>query len=319
MPDLRDRFRTLDALDVPDVMARAVLIGAKPPSPDLEPPRRGRASAVVVGVIVGVAAIVFVMRAFQPSAPAPAVQFPSPSIPPAPRLVMPVPAGSEPGMPLTGNLVLQVQAYTGRGTNMWLVLNEDGRLITNQSEYDEWHDMRWSERRLTPAGLDLVRSRIEEIGSEQIGTRGGLPHFFRVRGKLADPATWLPASAWQQAEAHPFVPRGYVMILGDLDRKHEDAAWLEQRPRIHELALPPGIDLASAPKCSLLTLAQTQELVAALDAVDTRFSWDEYIGIDGSGPGVGMTWALRRTDGDPFYAQLLLPLPHESCGHLDGR
>lgn len=315
MPDLRDRFRTLDALEVPDVMARAELIGVKPPSPDLEPPRR-RASAVVVAMVIALAAIVLVVRAFQPHASAPVVESPSPSTTADPALVLPVPAGSEPGMPLTGNLVLQVRASTEHGTDMWLALYEDGRLITNQADLNERHDTHWTERWLTPAGLDLVRSRIEEIGSEEIGTRG-LPHFFTVRGKLADPATWLLASAWEQAEAHPFVPRGYVMIVRDLDRK--DAAWLEQRPGVDEVALPPGIDLASSPKCSILTLAQTQTLVSALDSVDTRFSWDQYIGIESSSPGVSMVWALRRTDGDPFIVQLLMPLPHESCRHLDGR
>jgi hypothetical protein len=314
MTDLRARFQTLDALDVPDVMGRAELIGAKPPSPDLEPPRRGRVGAGVVGLIVGSAAIVFVAWAFRPGAPAPS----APSSSPGPRLVMPVPAGAEPSMPLTGNVLLQVQAYTGKGTNMWLVLLEDGRLITNRSSLNEWHDMNWTERRLTPTGVDLVRSKIERLGTEQVGT-GGLPHFFRVRGKLADPATWLPSSAWEQAEARPFVPRGYLMIVRDLDPK--SAGWVKQRPKpnIDGLVLPPGIDLASAPTCSLLTLAQTQELVAALDAVDTRFAGDQSVGPDGSSPGVGMTWALRRTHGDPLIVQLDMPLPDESCGHLDGR
>lgn len=315
MPDLRDRLRTLDALDVPDVMARAEMIGAKPPSPDPEPLRR-RAGALAVAAAVALAALMLIMRAFQPDAPAPADKPPSPSITVDPALELPVPAGSEPSIPPTGDLVLQVQAYTGHGTNMWLVLYEDGRLITNNGELDERHDRHWTERRLTSAGLDLVRSRIEQIGSEQIGHKGGLPHFFKVRGKLADPATWLPASAWEQAEARPFVPRGYVMIVGDLDR-NDSVAWLEQRPGIDEVALPPSVDLASAPACSILPLAKTQTLVSALDAADTRFSWDQYIGIDGSTPGVGMVWALRRTGGDPFYLQLYMPLPHESCGHLD--
>ena len=31
-----------------------------------------------------------------------------------------------------------------------------------------------------------------------------------------------------------------------------------------------------------------------------------------------MVWALCRADGDPFYVKLYMPLPHESCGHLDG-
>jgi DNA-directed RNA polymerase specialized sigma24 family protein len=51
MSDLRERFRALDTLDVPDVMSRARLMGPKPPEPDPTPPFR-RAGALVFAAIV---------------------------------------------------------------------------------------------------------------------------------------------------------------------------------------------------------------------------------------------------------------------------
>ena len=70
MSDLRDRFRALDALDVPDVMSRARTMGPKPPEPDREPPMR-RVGALVLAAIIAIAAVVLVIRALdQPTRPA---------------------------------------------------------------------------------------------------------------------------------------------------------------------------------------------------------------------------------------------------------
>jgi dipeptidyl aminopeptidase/acylaminoacyl peptidase len=70
MSELRDRFRALDALDVPDVMSRARMIGPKPPEPDREPPVR-RIGALVVAAVIAIAAVVLVIRALdQPTRPA---------------------------------------------------------------------------------------------------------------------------------------------------------------------------------------------------------------------------------------------------------
>ncbi len=70
MSDLRERFRALDALDVPDVMSHARLIGPKPPEPDPTPPLR-RVGALLFAAVVAIAAVVLIARALdQPDQPA---------------------------------------------------------------------------------------------------------------------------------------------------------------------------------------------------------------------------------------------------------
>ncbi len=74
MTELRDRFRALDDLDVPDVMARARRMGPKPPEPDAPPPRR-RVEALVFAVVVTIAAAIAISRALDEQ-PRPGVQPP---------------------------------------------------------------------------------------------------------------------------------------------------------------------------------------------------------------------------------------------------
>ena len=61
MSELRERFRALDALDVPDVMSRARIMGPKPPEPDRAPPMR-RVGALVFAAVVAIAAVVLVIE-----------------------------------------------------------------------------------------------------------------------------------------------------------------------------------------------------------------------------------------------------------------
>lgn len=78
MSELRERFRALDALDVPDVMSRARMIGPRPPEPDPTPQMR-RIGALVFAAIVAVAAVVLVIRALdQPTRPADPKPTPTP-------------------------------------------------------------------------------------------------------------------------------------------------------------------------------------------------------------------------------------------------
>ena len=74
MSELRERFRALDALEVPDVMSRARIMGPRPPEPDHAPPMR-RVGALVLAAVIAIAAVVLVIRALdappQPADPAP--------------------------------------------------------------------------------------------------------------------------------------------------------------------------------------------------------------------------------------------------------
>ena len=76
MSELRERFRALDALDVPDVMSRARMIGPKPPEPDRTPPMR-RVGALVFAAVIAIVAAVLVVRALDDS-PRPADPSPTP-------------------------------------------------------------------------------------------------------------------------------------------------------------------------------------------------------------------------------------------------
>ena len=79
MSELRERFRALDALDVPDVMSRARIMGPKPPEPDRAPPLR-RVGALVFAAVVAIAAVVLIARALN-EPPQPADPTPTPTEP----------------------------------------------------------------------------------------------------------------------------------------------------------------------------------------------------------------------------------------------
>jgi Tol biopolymer transport system component len=64
MTDLRDRFRVLDDLDAPDIISRALQLGPKPPM-DHPSPKGRRNVAVAIGIVVAVAAVLNLIRAFE--------------------------------------------------------------------------------------------------------------------------------------------------------------------------------------------------------------------------------------------------------------
>ena len=64
MPDLADRFRALDDLNVPDVPGRARALGPRPLTEPDGPSRLRRAGIVTVALLVAVVGIGFALRAF---------------------------------------------------------------------------------------------------------------------------------------------------------------------------------------------------------------------------------------------------------------
>ena len=133
------------------------------------------------------------------------------------------PIGATPSAPESGELVIQYWIDTDgpKGTGearAWVYA--DGRLIILRSGF--------LEQRLTPEGVELLQSEIVSAGLEHyqpapgpwihnviqvrigdrlVGYHANFPE--RLRERLADPASWLPASAWANRQIRPYVASRY--------------------------------------------------------------------------------------------------------------
>jgi hypothetical protein len=160
----------------------------------------GRGRALVVGaltvVAIGVVSKVWSFDRTQTPADSAAATGPTvtESIYPADPFVGLPPEGSAPSTPETGKLIAEYQ-HVGIG---WVYLYADGRVL-------------WSflgptyERRLSPAGVDLVRSGAIE------------PSLF-LRQCLACMKPILPAGSWADDEIRQYVPSRYAMCHFELSR-----------------------------------------------------------------------------------------------------
>jgi hypothetical protein len=102
------------------------------------------------------------------------------------------PEGAEPSTPADGKLVVS----EGDTSPWWsLQVYADGRVIWLNERYATSlaHGF-WQERRLTPEGVELLRSGVIRLGGEFHGT-----------------GSKLPASAWEDPEARSYVPSRYVV------------------------------------------------------------------------------------------------------------
>src|SRR5262245_3618133 len=158
------------------------------------------------------------------------------------------PVGATPSAPESGELVIQYWVDTedlqpANGGRGWVYA--DGRLITGDARpmpVREKSDLpeaanRWSsgllEQRLTPEGVELLRSEIVSTGlfeHNEPANRRSSPHNViqvriggrlvrhqakgaaasdefpkQLRHRLANPASWLPASAWAERRLRPYV------------------------------------------------------------------------------------------------------------------
>jgi hypothetical protein len=168
-----------------------------------------------------------------------------------PRFIPLPPKGAAPSAPVEGVLLLSLQACSGPSSLPWsgnLALYADGRLLwhTNDDPFEgdqfDGNGPRpktaWLEQRLTPEGTELLRSELVSsglLGPGQLYTdcppgsyladaRIG-DHYEYYKGKLprdlveriAEPASWLPASAWEDREVRPFVPASYSVCIAGLE------------------------------------------------------------------------------------------------------
>jgi hypothetical protein len=92
--------------------------------------------------------------------------------------------------------------------------------------------------------------------------------------RIEDPASWLPASAWEDPEMKPYVPTrydvcitadqgvGFNRVLGSLPQEAEDL--LRSWPRTFEVVphtLGPDLDVW----CSYVTVEEARTLAASLE------------------------------------------------------
>jgi hypothetical protein len=164
------------------------------------------------------------------------------------------PVGATPSAPESGELVIEYRLDTEDLQDTggaWGWVYADGRLITVSSapqavsasqpagsDVPEAADL-WSsgllEQRLTPEGVELLRSEIVSTGlfeHHQPAGRMSSPHNViqvriddqlvrvranfpkRLRERLADPASWLPANAWANRRSRAYVPSRYEIWYG---------------------------------------------------------------------------------------------------------
>ena len=221
-----------------------------------------------------------------------------------------LPVEATPSAPESGELVIQYRDL-GHAGGGWGWVYADGRLITLRHSDLPEAATRWSsgllEQRLTPEGVELLRSEIIStglfahhqpadsrfaghnviqlrIGGRLVQVQGKFSansNEFpkRLRERLADPASWLPASAWANRRPRAYVASRYAILYGGLFQTIERSRILSLLPARAEDLLrdqeaaprPRGYDGGGFTRTSLtyyvsdLTTEEAQALAQALD------------------------------------------------------
>jgi hypothetical protein len=223
--------------------------------------RNQRIAAVLVAVVIFAAPIaLFALgissdRTQTPAGPRPTPVETGPSVRPGTPpvgLVGLAPKGAKPSTPKRGELILGFMfGHTPGDPGRFRVhLYADGRLISERlGEGQTEASTGYLEQRLTPQGVELVRSEVLStglfdrdrslinahglhFGDIQVRNGGRLIRVAwgdigpkpetvtvaspedvsalkRLDARLADPASWLPASAWEDRQIRPYVPSRY--------------------------------------------------------------------------------------------------------------
>jgi hypothetical protein len=230
----------------------------------------------------------------------------------------PPPAGAVPSTPETGELVVGLFGITGHGETA-IYVYADGRLISHRNRHIGRPGSVTSistgylVQRLTLEGVELLRAEALSSGLfEEYHELDGFPCPIQVhngdrlgsvacspertpeqigwdvwlRERLADPAKWLPASAWEDQAHTPYVPSRYSVCLYRTGVLPEAVAAVlaEGTP-----TTPPDDADAS---CTDLSTDQTRTLAAALDDAGARRGPDQepefdYVLVDGAGQDAG--------------------------------
>jgi hypothetical protein len=244
------------------------------------------------------------------------------------------PVGATPSAPESGELVISYRDIDGPGTG-WGWVYADGRLITvdartfterSQSDLPE-AATRWSsplvEQRLTPEGVELLRSEVVSTGlfehhdtlpagsihnviqvridDRLVGVTANFPE--RLRERLTNPASWLPASAWANSRIEAYVPSRYEIwyraqpqtlersrILSLLPATAEDL--LRAKDAVSEQGDIGNFGFPSHPVTDYHSTLTTEEARAVTQALD-----DAGLAPDDAGLGTG--FEIPGTSVDP--------------------
>jgi hypothetical protein len=214
------------------------------------------------------------------------------------------PEGATPSKPLRGELVMEDR---GSDLGSWYAVNvyADGRLI--------WTRMvqggsmggnivpRWIEQRLTPEGVELLRSGVVPLG-----------------GEFENPAQGLPESAWEDRTLRPFVPWRYAacltgeppsLALDFLPAEAKDV--LRRSPWTHATASP----------CREVTLEDARVLVEILSDAGFELIGDqreELPGVSAPGGYQMLTDGNQPDDEMPPGIEFWIVLPHGSWDYPIG-
>ena len=251
------------------------------------------------------------------------------------------PVGAAPSAPESGELVIQYRIDTDdlehpHRHESWRWVYADGRLltadarpITRRSHSDPPEAAtRWSsgllQQRLTPEGVELLRSEIVStglfehhqpadsryaghnviqvrIGGRLVQVEANFPK--RLRERLANPASWLPASAWANRRPTAYVASRYAILYGGAFQTIERSRILSLLPaRAGDLLRdqdavprPRGYDGGGFTRTSLtyyvsdLTTEEARALAQAL----------EDAGLTPELPGPGYSFEIPGTSVDP--------------------
>ena len=312
--------------------------------------RNQRIRAGVVGIAIFMAAVLIVMtggpaeRSFTPADDSPTV---APDVADPVGLIGLPPVGATPSTPRRGALVLSF--FFGHtfsdGGRFQVEMYADGRLISWRFVDNVDIEQRGRvEQRLTPEGVELVRSEVISTGlfdhdlphlaSEyglyfgQIDVRNGdrlvrvtwgdccghaesakarqrptpeqASALQRLDERLADPTSWLPASAWEDPEIKPYVASRYSVcyeegapqqlgasrLLTLLPRAAEDLLRAKDRTQEEYTSLAGSFVYW----CSDVTTQEARALAQILEGADIRQNvFGDNLSYEISGTDVGLS------------------------------
>jgi hypothetical protein len=290
-------------IDERDLVERAVraLVRQKPAFDDLlnrrdRKRRNQRIAAGVVGIAVFVAAVWIVTnvssldrseKAVVPAATGPVQTGPAetgpaetgpaetgPTVAPDNSFRIP-PAGTAVSTPVEGELI--AEAYVGVAGQIRVYA--DGRVLS--AEHNGGIIV---ERRLSPAGVELVRQALGERVHLGYG-----PGAVRLESLLGYPGLYsghIRQSAWEDREGKPYVPARYGLCFRLVDIPLDVEAVLNQLPASAQALLRGSDPAAWNPRCLVMTPEEARSLEEILSEAlssrgDLSLGWD--VGV----------WSLR--------------------------